>query len=110
MAGETTVYYRFLVRSYTTSEWAAIEDRILRDRELGVELDDTTRKPVGCKFGNGSTPFPDLPYIVLGLGEIDLSAIAEGSTLQYDAAAGIWRAAPASPALAATMARISLRC
>jgi hypothetical protein len=55
-----------------------------------VELDNTTLKPIGCKFGNGSTPWIDLPYVVLGLGEVDLSTLADGMTLLYNATSGTW--------------------
>jgi hypothetical protein len=94
MAG--TVYYRFLIRSYTTSQWAALSDPVLLEREMGVELDDSTGEPIGCKFGNGSTPWKDLPYLVLGLGELDLTTLADGDTLQYDATNGAWAAVPLS--------------
>lgn len=107
MAG--TVYYRFLIRSYTTSQWAAISDPVLLEREMGVELDDTTGKPIGCKFGNGSTPWKDLPYLVLGLGEIDLSALADGDTLVWNASANAWQSGPSGLGTAALFARISMR-
>lgn len=102
MAGET-VYYRFRVRSYTAAEFAAMND-ILQERELGIELDTGY-----CKRGDGSTPWNDKPYEVVGLGEVDLSTLGHGDTLQWNATSGQWEAAPASLPNAALLARISLR-
>jgi hypothetical protein len=83
MAG--TVYYRFLIRAYTADEWTA-SNGILLERELGIET-DTLRG----KFGDGSTPWNDLEYSVLGLGQIDQSTLADGNTLQWDAITSTWR-------------------
>jgi hypothetical protein len=102
MAGET-VYYRFRVRSYTAADFAALND-ILEVRELGVET-DTKR----CKFGDGSTPWNDLGYIVPGLGGFDLSALADGDTLLWNAASNSWQTGQAGLPIAALLARISLR-
>lgn len=102
MAGEV-IYYRFRVRSYTAAEFAAMND-ILLERELGVETDTKL-----CKFGDGSTPWNDLPYITPGLGEVDLSALADGDTLLWNAAANAWQAGPAGLPTAALFARISMR-
>lgn len=101
MAG--TVYYRFLIRAYTAAEWAA-SNGILLERELGIET-DTLRG----KFGNGSTPWNDLDYCALGLGEIDLSALADGDTLIWNASANAWQAGPAGLDTASLFARISMR-
>lgn len=102
-----TINYRFLVRAYTTSEWES-SNGILLERELGVELDDTTGLPIRCKFGNGSTPWNDLGYSVLGLGSVDLAALSDGDVLVWDAANQTW--APGAGAnFPAVMARISLR-
>lgn len=112
---ETSVYYRFLIRAYTTDEWASGSvDPVLKNRELGVELDNTTGKPIGCKFGDGSTPWPDLDYVVLGLGEVDLDGLADGDTLVYNASTGKWSPGAGGGGgtadMPAVMARISMRC
>jgi hypothetical protein len=73
------------VRSYTAAEFAAMND-VLEERELGVETDTKL-----CKFGDGSTPWNDLGYIVPGLGNTDLSELSDGNTLQWDASTGTWR-------------------
>lgn len=83
-----TVYYRFVLRSYTAAEFSAANG-ILLERELGVELDTGY-----CKRGDGTTPWNDLGYEVLGLGSVDLSALADGAKLHYDASTGAWSAVP----------------
>jgi hypothetical protein len=103
MAEETVVYYRFLLRSYSKAYFAATND-ILKEREIGREL-DTGR----CKVGDGSTPWNDLGYTALGLGDIDLSTLNDGDTLIWNAAANAWQSGPAGLDTAALFARISLR-
>jgi hypothetical protein len=98
-----TVYYRFRVRSYTAAEFASSND-ILLERELGVETDTKL-----CKFGDGSTPWNDLEYVAIGLGQVDLATLADGDTLQWNAATNSWQAGPAGLPSAALFARISLR-
>lgn len=100
-------YLRYALRGYTAAELAS-RNEVLYDRELCIEV-DTGR----CKRGDGSTPWNDLPYYSVGLGNVDLSTLADGTTLVWDTALGLWIAAPAGPSpatLAATMARISMRC
>jgi hypothetical protein len=96
-------YLRFRVRSYPAAEFAAMND-ILQERELGIELDTGF-----CKRGDGITPWNDKGYEVIGLGAIDLSALADGDTLLWNAASNSWQPGPAGLPTAALFARISMR-
>ena len=110
MAGN--VYYRFLVRAYTRAQWEATND-ILLEREIGLVLPDPTSSDdhaFRCKLGLGdNAPWNDKEYVVLGIGQVDLSTLADGDTLQWNAASNSWQAGPAGLPSAALFARISLR-
>jgi hypothetical protein len=88
------IYYRFLLRGYTAAEWAA-SNGILLDREIGLET-DTGRTKLGI---GDNAPWNDKPYVILGLGEVDLSTLADGDILQFDAANNGWTAVHLSAAI-----------
>lgn len=100
----TTLSYRFLVRGGTAAALASLNEIPLA-RELILET-DTGR----VKRGDGATHYNSLSYISPGM--FDLTGIADGDTLVWDATAGKFVCEPGggSASFPAVMARISLRC
>lgn len=73
---------RFALRRGTAADLAAVNETLLRG-EWCLEI-DTGR----FKIGDGSSAWNDLDYA--GAGYMDLSGLADGDTLVWDATAGLW--------------------
>jgi hypothetical protein len=79
----STIAYRFLVRGGTASAVSALNE-VVHAREIELET-DTGR----FKFGNGTTAYSSLLYANVGLN--DLTGLADGMAMVYDATLGHWK-------------------
>lgn len=79
----TTVRYRFRVRRRTTANWGSLNE-VLLDSEIGLESDALRRS----KIGTGVAGWNSLLFYTPGL--FDLSGLADGYSLFWDASAGNW--------------------
>lgn len=79
--------FRFRVRRRTTANWGS-SNEVLLDSEIGRESDLLHR----TKMGNGVTGWNSLLFYTPGL--YDLTGIADGYSLFWDASAGNWIVGP----------------
>ena len=76
------IKYRFRCRRRTAAEWTSVNE-VLLAQEIGLEEDTGLGK-----IGNGSTAWNDLLYTIVG--QVDLSGLADGKCLAWDAANKKW--------------------
>lgn len=79
------IKYRFRCRRRTAAEWTSVNE-ILLAQEIGLEEDTGLGK-----IGDGSTPWNDLLYTIVG--QVDLAGLADGKCLAWDATQHKWRIA-----------------
>lgn len=75
--------YRFKFRRGLAASWVT-QNPVLLDGEAGIERD--TRRG---KIGDGVTAWNDLEYSLFG--DIDLTGLADGMVITWDASAGRWK-------------------
>jgi hypothetical protein len=79
--------FRFRVRRRTTANWGS-SNEVLLDSEIGIESNLLRRS----KMGDGVTGWNSLLFYTPGL--YDLTGIADGYSLFWDASAGNWIVGP----------------